>query len=205
MVYADLGQYLRLFDIDDSGRAALHPNTEHRRIHLCVDGLSAKMWRYLKFNLLKKLSELNSAQYVEPLLEAFKQVTVQHDYLHEIRMHCQDVIYRQFYACVLQAFQVQIRIQRVNGDPVKNGLQAHEGFLEIVYKAMTEHLMDKFLEHCGDGYFCRQPDESVESLLMRFLQCYEEYCESWNEECTDTPSKLCYNLLTMLEAYLWQM
>jgi hypothetical protein len=137
MVYADLGQYLRLFDVDDSGRAALHDNAQWRRIHLCVDGLSAKMWRYLKFNLLKKLTELNSAQYVEPLLEAFKRFTVQHDYLHEIRMHRQDVIYRQFYACVLQAFQVQIRIQRVNGDPVKNGLQAHERFLEIVYKALT--------------------------------------------------------------------
>jgi hypothetical protein len=62
--------------------------------------------------------------------------------------------------------------------------------------------MDKFVQHCGQGYyFVKQPDKSVESMLMRIYTRFEEYCESWNEECIDVPSKLCHNLLTMLEAY----
>lgn len=72
----------------------------------------------LRFNLVKKLSELNSTQYVEPLIESLGRFTCQHDYLHEHRMHRSNVIFRQFYGMILQAFQVEIRYLRLNGDPV---------------------------------------------------------------------------------------
>jgi hypothetical protein len=32
-------------------------------------------------------------------------------------------------------------------------------------------------------------------------QAFSEYCYTWNEDCTDQPSRICHNLLTMLEAY----
>jgi hypothetical protein len=113
-VFTDMAKSLRMIDVDEGegksganrlGKSSLLPNTKKRKIHLCVDQLSAKMFRHLKLNLTKKLTELGSGEYVEPLLEALEQFTVQHDYLHEHRMHRQDVIWKQFYGCVLQAFR----------------------------------------------------------------------------------------------------
>lgn len=115
-VFADIGESLRFFDVeegegDDLGRATTVPTSKKRKVHLCVDQQSAKMFRHLKMNLTKKLTELSSGKYVEPLLEALDQFTVQHDYLHEHRMHRQDVIWRQFYGAVLQAFQAIIIVE----------------------------------------------------------------------------------------------
>lgn len=62
MVFADIGQSMRFFDVDESGKAALHPEAKRRKCHLCVDALSAKMWRSLNLALTKKLSKLNSAE-----------------------------------------------------------------------------------------------------------------------------------------------
>ena len=86
MVFADMGQSFRMFNVDESGKARNLPNSKDRKVHLCVDALSSKMFRHLKMNLTKKLSELGSGPYVEPLLKALEGFTVQHDYLHEHRM-----------------------------------------------------------------------------------------------------------------------
>eukprot|EP00956_Cyclotella_meneghiniana_P031332 scaffold81936_cov56-Cyclotella_meneghiniana.AAC.3 len=206
-VYAELGQSYRMFNIEDTstptgavGRCSLTPTTKKRKINLCVDALSAKMFRALLLNLTKKLTELGSHQYVEPLLDALEQFTVQHDYLHEHRMHRQDVIWRQFYGCVLQAFQAEMRYLRINGDCVKSGLQAHEGFLKVVNTALKRHRFNRFIAYCSEQDFVCGEDESVESMLVRMDQCFVEYCSQWDDS-EDEPSRLCNNLLKMLEAY----
>ena len=85
MAYADLAQNMRMVDIDDSGlgrdvgKSTLTPTTKMRRIHLCVDALSAKMFRSLKWSLTRKLTEIGSAEYVEALLTALDSFTCQHD------------------------------------------------------------------------------------------------------------------------------
>jgi hypothetical protein len=204
-VFADIGESLRFFDIEegeseDLGRATSLPTAKKRKVHLCVDQLSAKMFRHLKMNLTKKLTELSSGKFVEPLLEALDQFTVQHDYLHEHRMHRQDVIWRQFYGSVLQAFQAEIRYLRVNGDCVKNNLQSHERMLIIVNRALKNHRFARFLECCGEGFFVLQEDEDVVEMLLRINEAFTEYCNMW-EKSDDLPSRLCNNLLKMLEAY----
>ena len=70
--------------------------------------------------------------------------------VHEHRMHRQVVIWRQFYGCVLQAFQTKTGTLRINGNPVKNNLQSHEALLELCYKSLKRHGMDRFLEKHGD-------------------------------------------------------
>ena len=182
MSFADIGRSFRLFDIDESniegqlGRSTLTPTTKDRRIHLCVDALSAKMFRSLELNLTKKPTEMGSSDYIEALLESLKSITCQHDYLHEHRMHRQDVIWRQFYGCVLQAFQAETRTLRINGDPVKNNLQSHEAFLELCHKALKRHRMDRFLEKYGE--YCLEPvdGESMQTMILRWDQTFSEYC-----------------------------
>eukprot|EP00956_Cyclotella_meneghiniana_P024028 scaffold47887_cov21-Cyclotella_meneghiniana.AAC.1 len=123
MAYADIGKSFRMFDIEESnvdgtvGCAPLTPTSKKRKIYLCVDALSAKIFCSLELNLTKKLTEIGSSEYVEALLSALSLFTCQHNYLHEHRMHRQDVIWRQFYGCVLQAFQAETRTLRINGDP----------------------------------------------------------------------------------------
>lgn len=181
------------------GRSTLTPTTKKRRINLCVDALSAKMFRSLELNLTKKLTEMGASEYVEALLEALKSFTCQHDYLHEHRMHRQDVIWRQFYGCVLQAFQAETRTLRINGDPVKNNLQSHEAFLEICHKALKRHRMDRFLEKHGEHCFAELDGESVQSMILRWDDTFSEYCQQWDES-EDQPTRLCNNLIKMLDA-----
>lgn len=197
---------MRMVDIDDSGlgrdvgKSTLTPTTKMRRIHLCVDALSAKMFRSLKWSLTRKLTEIGSAEYVEALLTALDSFTCQHDYLHEHRMHRQDVIWRQFYGCVLQAFQAETRTLRINGDPVKNNLQSHEAFLEICYRALKRHRMNRFMEQHGEFVFAPMEGESERELLLRWDQSFVEYCTSW-ENSDDEPIRICNNLIKMLDGY----
>eukprot|EP00956_Cyclotella_meneghiniana_P022470 scaffold42566_cov60-Cyclotella_meneghiniana.AAC.1 len=181
MVYADMGKSFRLFDIEESntggvvGRCSLTPTSRKRKINLCVDALSSKMWRSLELNLTKKLTEIGSSQYVESLLNALSSFTCQHDYFHENRMHRQDVIWRQFYGCVLQAFQAETRTLRINGDPVKNNVQTHEAFLEVCYRALKRHRINRFLAKAGEDCFSRLDGESEKDMILRWDQTFVEY------------------------------
>lgn len=206
MAFADMARQYHMIDIDESqidgmlGRSTLTQTTKKRKINLCVDALSAKMFRSLELNLTKKLTEMGSAEYVEALLDSLKSFTCQHDYLHEHRMHRQDVIWRQFYGCVLQAFQAETRTTRINGDPVKNNLQSHEAFLEICHKALKRHRMSRFLDKYGDSCFDRVEGESVSDMILRWDEMYCEYCSQW-DDAEDQPTRLCNNMIKMLDAY----
>ena len=154
MVYSDIGQDFQLFKVDDkSGDVVTDSESENRKVFLCVDALSAKMFRLLFFNLLKKLSELGNTQSIQPLLDAYVKFVVQHDYLHEIRMHRQDVIWRQFYGGVLQPFMAEIRLMRITGDPVRSNLQGHERALDIVRKAIDIKRFTSFVKYAGSEFF----------------------------------------------------
>lgn len=206
MAYADLARNLRMVDIIDNdldrnlGKTTLTPSTKSRRINLCVDALSAKMFRSLKLSLTRKLTEIGSADYVEALLTALDSFTCQHDYLHEHRMHRQDVIWRQFYGCVLQAFQAETRTLRINGDPVKNNLQSHEAFLRICYRALKRHRMNRFMTQHGHHCVSPMEGESERDLLLRWDHTFTEYCSSWDDS-GDEPTRICNNLIRMLDGY----
>ena len=98
------------------------PNSEGRRIHLCVDQLSAQNFRCLRLNLTKKLTELGSAKLILPLLESLSQFTCTIDYLHESKMHRSDAIYRTHYGGFLQASQCHSKQKRITGEPIKRML-----------------------------------------------------------------------------------
>ena len=96
MVYSDLCQYFQLVHVDEKiGGVTLQSSAKDQKVFLCVDALSAKQFRVLYLNLTKKLSELGSTDSIMQLLLAYELFVVQHDYLHEHRMHRQDVIWRQ--------------------------------------------------------------------------------------------------------------
>ena len=200
MVFTDLCQHFQLIHIDKKGLVALQSSANDRKVFLCVDALSAKQFRILYFNLTKKLSELGNTQTIEQLLRAYELFVCQHDYLHEHRMHRQDVIWRIFMGGVLQAFIAETRMQRISGDPVKSNLQGHERFLEIVRAAIDIQRVTSFVKYMGVEFFKRDDNESVESVLMRIEMSYSEYCKLW-EDSQDIPSQILNNLINMLTSY----
>jgi len=125
-VYADVGQAFQMFALNENGTTKLHPNAKKRKINLHVDGLTARNFRKLKYNLTRKLTEMGSVNYIVPMLEALERITCQHDLFHETRLHCQDCIYRTKYGCFLQPLQVLLSWKRINDDPVNNCMQEHE-------------------------------------------------------------------------------
>jgi hypothetical protein len=60
--------------------------------------------------------------------------------------------------------------------------------------------MARFLVGFGDGYFSRYEGEDTVRMLLRFDEAFSEYCNKW-ESSMDVPSRLCNNLLKLLEAY----
>ena len=85
------------------------------------------MWRALKLELTKKLTELNTAELILPMLECHSRFVCTHDWLHEIQIHRQDAIWRSHYDSFLQPFQVNLRQKGITGDPTKK-VQRHEDF-----------------------------------------------------------------------------
>ena len=72
-------------------------------------------------------------------------------------------------------------MQRITGDPVKNGLQAHERFLEIVYKALREERLSRFVASMDDEFFVKRDDETIVEMLMCFDAAMDEFCTQWDE------------------------
>ena len=93
-VFCKLGETFQLFSLDaDECWCRAMPNAESRRVNLCVDQLSSRNFWCLKINLSKKLTELEIAKLVLPMLESLARFTCTIDYLHETRMHRNDAIY----------------------------------------------------------------------------------------------------------------
>ena len=84
MVFAEIGAAYRLFSVTDDGSTKLRPNTKRRKINLHADGLSARNFRKLPYNLTQTLTEMGSSRYVMAMIESLEQFTAQHDYFHEI-------------------------------------------------------------------------------------------------------------------------
>ena len=104
-VFYKLGEVFQLFVVDkDVTNVWALPNWNKLCIHLCVDGLSLRNFRFLRLNLIKKLTNLTSAKFVLPLLECWSRFTCIHDYFHETRLHCRDLIWRTYYGSFLQNF-----------------------------------------------------------------------------------------------------
>ena len=106
MVYTAMANDFRMFTVADNGTTTILPNAKRRKINLHVDGLSSRNFRKLKFNLSRKLTEMGGRRFIHTMIDCLDQFTVQHDYLHETRMHRQDCIWRGMYGCFLQALQV---------------------------------------------------------------------------------------------------
>ena len=107
-VFFKMGKAFQLFDLDKNEQSCkLLPNWDHRQIDLGVGALTARNICCIKLNLVKKLIEIRSAPFVLPLLESLNRITCVHDYLHEMRFHCQDAIYRNHYGSFLQPFQYE--------------------------------------------------------------------------------------------------
>ena len=131
-VFYKLGQNLQMFKVDeDTFQCRQLPNANKRRIHFCVDQLSARNFRHLTIELTKKLTELSGSKIILPILETLSQFTCTHDHLHEIRMHRNDAIYRTHYGGFLQPFQCHLRQKGITGNVDKN-MQKHEKFLMLV-------------------------------------------------------------------------
>ena len=102
MVYKVMGEAFQMFQPDATVRMHLLPNTKNLRIDLCVDAFSSRNFRFLKYDLTGKAAKVGGAALVTAMIEASKQFTVQHNYLHEIRMHQQEEIWKPKYGCFLQ-------------------------------------------------------------------------------------------------------
>ena len=98
-MYKVMGEVFQMFQPDATERMHLLPNAKNRRIDLCVDTLSSRNLQFLKYDLTRKVAKISGAAFVTAMIEALKQFTVQHDYLHEIRMHQQDAIWKSKYGC----------------------------------------------------------------------------------------------------------
>ena len=119
-VYYKLGENFQMFKLDEEERSCyLLPNAQQRRIHLCVDQLSAQHFRCLLINLTKKLSEIGTSRLFLPLLEVLLQFTCVHDYFHDTRMHGNDSIYCSHYGSFLQPFQYLLKQKGITGNPIK--------------------------------------------------------------------------------------
>jgi hypothetical protein len=180
-VFYKLGENFQLFCVDENEcRCLALPDSDNRRIHLCVDKLSSRNFRCLKINLSKKLTELGTAKFVLPLLESLCQFTCTIDYLHETQMHRNDAIYRTPYSGFLQAFQCHLTQKGITGDPVKK-MQHHEKFIHIVDRAHRRVRMKRYLAEHVSRDFSRLEGETQSDFILRQDNLYLVWCDDWNE------------------------
>ena len=106
------------------------------------------------------MAEVGGAEKVLPLLQSLNRFTVQHDYLHESSMHRNDAIYATKYGCLLQAFQVHLEQNRINGNPPKRNAQAHKELLGLVEEAMRRFIYAQFLNAGVLEFFSHKSGEA---------------------------------------------
>ena len=72
-VFYKMGEAFQHFEIDKERRSCtLLEHWDKRRIRLVADALSARNFRCLKLNFIKKLTEIGTSKYVLPLLDSLK-------------------------------------------------------------------------------------------------------------------------------------
>ena len=199
-VFTQLMQSFRMVDVNDSGLCVALRNAKRRRIHFFGDGLSARNFSCLKYNISRQLATLSCLDSVKALLQSLDRCTMQMDYLHENGFHKQDCIWRSKYGCFLQAFQVHLGWKRINGDPSKRNMQGHELFLSIILRALRTHRLTCFIQSCSDDEFDSTNDLTPREELIRVEELYSAYCDEL-ETSSDEPSRLCAIFMKEVESY----
>ena len=200
MTFTQLMQSFCMVHVDERGTVTSLPNAKRRRIHFFGDGLSARNFSCLKYNISRQLATLSDILGVKALLSALDCCTMQMDYLHENGFHKQDCIWKTKYGCFLQPFQVHLSWLRINGDPSKRNMQGHELFLSIIYRALRTHRLNCFIESCCEEELGSDSNMSAEENLIRCEELYAAYCDQL-ESCADEPSRLCAIFLKEVESY----
>ena len=198
--FTQLAQSFQLVDVSDDGRVSLLPNAEQRMVNFFGDGLSARNFSCLKYNITRQLTHLSNMEDVVALLVALRRCTMQMDYLHETRMHRQDCIWKSKYGSFLQAFQCHLGWKRIAGDPAKRNMQGHELFLLIIYRALRTHRFSCWLQSCCDDDFETNDDGTPRDGLVDIDEIYHAYCDGL-ETSEDEPSRLCAIFMKEVESY----
>ena len=141
------------------------------------------------------------AKWVKALLDAWSRCTVSCDYLHEIRMHRQDIIYRSKYGGFLQCLQAELGQRRVSRLPAKRNMQAHEEFLLLVHRSLKRWRFDRFLDSTGAGDLQTIPEEDPLDALIRLDSLFATYCKDL-EKSADEPTRMCALHIKEMESYL---
>lgn len=196
-----MGEALQMFElVDDHGRCQLLQNSDQRKIYLCVDALSPRNFPCLRSNLTKKLTELESSDYVLAQLESLSCFVCVHDFLHETRLHRQDTIWKAMYGGFLQAFQYHLG-WKLDGNPAKNKLQRHEQFLLLLGTALRRHRMTCFLATADGKRVVAEWSKALpQNGLVAFDASFDAFCRSW-ESSEDEPTRGCALLLKYLDSY----
>lgn len=200
IVFTQLMQSFQMVDVDDNGECRALPNAKRRRIHFFGDGLSARIFLCLKFNISRQLATLSNQESVKALLQTLDCCTMQMDYLHENGFHKQYCFWWSKYGCFLQAFQVHLGWKRINGNPAKRNIQGRELFLSIILRALRTHQLTYFLQSCSDYEFDKNCDFSSLDDLIRLDELYSTYCNKL-ESSMDEPSRLCAIFMKEVESY----
>ena len=128
-------------------------------------------------------------------------ITMQHDYLHEVRMHWSDAIYRVYYYGYLQAIQVHLGYKRVNGQPAKKWMQTHEQLLLVNYNALQTYRFKTFIDNSDIALFTRKPNETKLSWMERVDAGYLAYCCTL-EDSDDEPCRVVSLFMKAVESML---
>ena len=200
MVLSKLAESMQLISIDIDGRCTLNPNALDRRVNLRVDALSSRNFAFLRHEITRRLAQLGSAAEVLPMLDALKSFTVEHDYLHDNRMHKQDCIWRQYYGCFLQPFQLHLGWKNITGEPAKRKMQAHEEFLSIQYKSLRQSRLTSFIRDYVDLLSLETANNSPEVDLLLLDSAYLTYCDGATHSF-DEPTRVCALFMKVVESY----
>ena len=146
MVFGDIMESLQVVQSFAEGKFSDLPNAKRRRIHFRCDGLTSPFCPSLPLSLTRQISQINKAKPLMPPVKSLEVTTAIHDYFHETQFHLQDVIYRVYYPCFRQCFQLHLARKRLNGNPVKKDMQSHHMFLVFIYESHVICHFNQFVQ-----------------------------------------------------------
>ena len=154
------------------------------------------IFSFLPLSLTRQISQINEAKPLILLVKSLKITTVIHDYFHETQFHRQDVIYRVYYPCFLQCFQLHLARKRLNGNPVKKDMQSHHMYLLFIYDCHLIHLFNCFVRDINPC-IGKGPGPDLAKLDKSFQDYFQSMIVS-----VDEPLKVCATFVKTVRAYL---
>ena len=203
MTYVKLMESFRFITRDGKYKYIACPDAAHRKVNILCDALSARNFHSLYYGITRQLAIIGNRNLIKPLVDSLKRTTCQNDLFHEVRMHRQDCIFMTKYGCFLQPMQAHLALKRINGDPVKKGVQSHETFLLLVYGALRRYRITQFIATRHEVLMSpttTSEDVSPREQLLRVENDYEAYCQELLDS-SDEPSRLCALFLKEMESY----